>query len=223
MSLKLASPLPKGAEYLEEVAEKVGNAEGVSPYLLLGICYAESNFGAALKPAGPAGSGDFIARPCSPDRDAKMASNPLPGVVKKTLAEGIKSRKIAGPCEAWVPTTTGWGCGLLQFDYEAHYDFCKSGAWKEPEKIFVQACKLLKSNKSYIAKKLPNLKAHELEHAMIAAYNAGAGRVVKFLSEGKALDAATFHPGYVKKIADKADALAGASGAFMAHPAVKVA
>jgi hypothetical protein len=215
MSLSLAKPLPKGAEYLADVAEKAGADGHVSPYLLLGICYAESAFGAALKPPTPEGSGDFIARPATPDRDAKMASAPLPGVVRKVLPEGIKSRKLVGPTDAWVPTTTGWGCGLMQFDYEAHYEFCKSGAWKDPAKVFAQACKLLTGNRKYIAGKLPKLDAAALAHATIASYNAGAGRVVKFLSEGKALDAATFHPGYVAKICAKAEELAGASGAWM--------
>ena len=215
MALKLASPLPKGAEYLADICEAVGPKYGISPYLLLGVCYAESNFGMALKPPGPAGSGDFIARPCSPDRDKRMKEAPLPGVVKKTLPEGIKARKLEGPVEAWVPTTTGWGCGLMQFDYEAHYEFCKSGAWKEPAAIIEQAAKLLSGNRKALMKKMPSLKGVELEHAMVASYNAGVGRVTKFLAEKKGLDAATFHPGYHTKICNKADTLAGQSGAFM--------
>jgi hypothetical protein len=215
MSLSLAKPLPKGAEYLADVAEKAGQEGKVSPYLLLGICYAESNFGAALKPAGPNGSGDFIARPCSPERDARMKAFPLPGVVRKTLPDGIKARKLAGPVEAWVPTTTGWGCGLLQFDYESHFDFCKSGKWSDPAAIFAQACKLLVGNRAHITKKLPALDAAALAHATIASYNAGAGRVVKFLEQKKSLDEATFHPGYVSKICAKSDELAGASGSWL--------
>lgn len=214
MALQLAVPLPKGTEYLAAVAEAAGTKHGISPYLLLGICYAESNYGLALKPAGPTGSGDFIARPCTPDRDAKMKAFPLPGVVRKNLPGGIKSRKIFKPVDAWVPTTTGWGCGLMQFDYEAHYDFCKSGAWTDPAKIMEQACVLLKGNRAFLAKKLPSLKAEALDRAMIASYNAGAGRVSKFVAEGKNLDACTFHPGYVDKIIAKADQLAGSKGAY---------
>jgi hypothetical protein len=215
MALKLAVPLPKGAEYLADICEAVGPKYGISPYLLLGVCYAESNYGQALKPKGPEGSGDFIPRPTSPDRDKRMKEFPLPGVVKKTLAEGIPARKLAGPCEAWVPTTTGWGCGLMQFDYEAHYEFCKSGAWKDPAKIIEQAAKLLSGNRKVLKSKMPSLSGVELEHAMCASYNAGTGRVVKFLTEKKGLDAATFHPGYHTKICKKADELAGQSGAFM--------
>lgn len=215
MALHLASPLPKGAEYLADIAEAAAAANKMSPYLLLGICYAESNFGSALKPPGPGGSGDYIPRPCTPDRDAKMKAAPLPGVERKTLPDGIKARKLAGPVEAWVPTHTGWGCGLLQFDYEAHYEFCKSGAWKEPARIFDQACKLLLSGRKTLMAKCPGLSGAELDQAMIASYNAGAGRVAKAVLAKQPLDSVTFHPGYVKKICDKADALAGHSGAWM--------
>ena len=215
MSLHFASPLPKGAEYLADIAEAAAVANKMSPYLLLGICYAESNFGSALKPPGPGGSGDYIPRPCTPDRDAKMKAAPLPGVERKTLLDGIKARKLAGPVEAWVPTHTGWGCGLLQFDYEAHYDFCKSGAWKEPARIFDQACKLLLSGRKTLMAKCPGLSGAELDQAMIASYNAGAGRVAKAVLAKQPLDSVTFHAGYVEKVCGKADALAGRAGAWM--------
>lgn len=215
MSLHLASPLPKGTEYLIPAAANAAAANKMSPYLLLGICYAESNYGLALKPPGPAGSGDFIARPATPDRNAKMAAAPLPGVARKVLAEGIKARKLPGPCDAWVPTTTGWGCGLLQFDYEAHYDFCKSGAWKDPPRIFDQACKLLLSGRKVLVAKVPGLAGPDLDRAMIASYNAGAGRVAKAVLAKQPLDSVTFHPGYVEKICSKADTLAGHSGAWL--------
>ena len=212
--MNLAKPLPKEAEYLADVAEKAGSEHGVSPYLLLGICYAESNFGAALKPPGPTGSGDFIARPATPERNAHMAKAPLPGVERKVV-DGIKARKLVGPVDAWVPTTTGWGCGLMQFDYEAHFDFCSSGAWKEPAKVFGQACKLLIGNRKLLVGKHSELDHYALMRATIASYNAGAGRVHKFLVDKKPLDEATFHHGYVDKICNKADELAGASGAWV--------
>lgn len=214
MTLHLASPLPKGAEYLADIAERVAPAGGISPYTLLGILHAESAYGTALKPKGPTGSGDFIARVSNPDRDKRMKAAPLPGVVRKTLAEGIKERKVAGPCEAWVPTTNGWGCGLFQIDYEAHYEFCKSGQWTDPEKACAYAVGILKGAREQLKKAMPGLKGPDLDRAMIAAYNAGAGRVAKMLASGKTLDDATFHPGYVKKICDKAEALAGHSGAW---------
>ena len=214
MSLHLASPLPKGAEYLTDVAATAATANAMSPYLLLGICYAESNFGAALKPPGPTGSGDYIPRPCNPDRDKRMIEFPLPGVIRQRLLAGIPARKIPGPVEAWVPTVTGWGCGLLQFDYEAHFEFCKSGPWQKPDRIFDQACKLLLSGRKILQAKCPGLAGADLDRAMIASYNAGAGRVAKAVLAKQPLDAVTFHPGYVDKICSKADALAGYSGAW---------
>jgi len=213
--LVLARALPKGAEYLADVVADVGAPEKVSPYLLLGFAFAESNYGLALKPAGPEGSGDFIARPCTPDRDARMKTNPLPGVVRKTV-DGIKARKIVGPVDAWVPTHTGWGCGIMQFDYEAHFEFCKGGAWKDPAKIMRQAALLIKGNMAFLKKSHPALAERALWEAVVAAYNAGAGRVSKFIKEGKSVDSATFHPGYVAKILSKAEELAGAKGAYVA-------
>jgi hypothetical protein len=214
MSLHLASPLPKGAEYLADVAATAAKANTMSPYLLLGICYAESNFGAALKPPGPTGSGDYIPRPCNPERDKRMIEFPLPGVIRQRLLAGIPARKIPGPVEAWVPTVTGWGCGLLQFDYEAHFEFCKSGAWQKPDRIFDQACKLLLSGRKVLQAKCPGLAGPDLDRAMIASYNAGAGRVAKAVLAKQPLDSVTFHPGYVDKICSKADALAGYAGAW---------
>lgn len=205
---KVKAALPKGTDYLVDVAVEAGTKNNTSPFLLLGICYAESNFGLALKPPGPAGSGDFIPRPCTPERDKRMVEFPLPGVVRQRLQDGIKARKIAGPCEAWVPTHTGWGCGLMQFDYEAFFDFCKSGAWKDPPRIMEQACKLIASNQRTISAKVPGLAPGALMLASIAAYNAGAGRVVKALLAKQALDTVTFHPGYHTKIERKASDLA---------------
>lgn len=214
MPLHLAEPLPKGAEALADLAEAAGKKFGISPYLLLGICYAESNFGQALKPKSFSGTGDFIARKATPERDAKMKTAPLPNVVRKTVP-GIKERGISEPCDAWVPTSTGWGCGILQVDYEAHFDFCKSGAWADPAKSMEYACKILTDARAALKKELPRLSGSDLDRCVIAAYNAGARRVAKFTREGKKLDEATFHPGYVDKICRKADALAGHSGAWL--------
>jgi hypothetical protein len=215
MSLALAKPLPAGTEYLADVVEQLAAKYPVSPYLLLGFLYAESNFGLALKPKGPGGSGDYIARPSNPDRDKRMSAFPLPGVEKKQV-DGIKARNITGPVVAWVPTTTGWGCGLWQCDYEAHFDFCKSGAWADALKggEYVIS-KILLPNKATLAKQFPALDAVKLGRAMVASYNAGAGRVAQFLKAGKDIDTCTFHTGYIDKIINKADELAGRKGAWL--------
>jgi hypothetical protein len=213
MPLKLAKPLPAGTEYLIPLAEELAPKHGISPYLMLGVTYAESNYGLALKPKGPEGTGDFIARPSSPTRDALMAKTPLPNVEKK-MVPSIKSRNINEPVMAWVPTTTGWGMGLYQLDWESHFEFVRTGAWKDPHKAMEYALKLLASNKKFLAGKHPQLKEVDLVRAMVASYNAGAGRVNKFITDKKDIDTCTFHEGYIDKICKKADELSGTSGLF---------
>jgi hypothetical protein len=213
MSLKLAKPLPAGAEYIADLAEKLSPKHGFQPYLILGICYAESNFGMALKPHGPKGTGDFIARPATPERDAMLKKCPLPNAVRKEVPS-IKSRNILTPTMAWVPTDTGWGIGLFQIDWEAHFPFISTGKAFDPEAGMDYALKLLASNRKSLAAKT-GLTGHELDRAMIASYNAGAGRVAKFIAAKKDIDTCTFHPGYIDKICKKADELAGASGSWL--------
>lgn len=212
--MNIAKPLPAGTEYLVPLAEELAPKHGISPYLMLGVTYAESNYGLALKPKGPEGTGDFIARPSNPTRDALMAKTPLPNVEKK-MVPSIKSRNINEPVMAWVPTTTGWGLGLYQLDWESHFDFVRTGAWKDPRKAMEYALKLLENNKKFLANKHPQLAPHDLVRAMVASYNAGAGRVSKFITDKKDINTCTFHEGYIDKICKKADELAGASGAYL--------
>lgn len=200
---------------LVALAERLAPPTGTSPWTVLGLCYAESAFGQALKPKGAAGTGDFIPRVCSPERDSRMKAAPLPGVRRLRLVQGIKERGVAGPVDAWVPSHTGWGCGLFQLDYEAHYGFCQSGAWKEPERAMAYALGILLGARTTLRAAFPNLAPEPLEEAAIASYNAGAARVARFLREGKPLDGATFHRGYVTKVTDKADALAGRERAWV--------
>lgn len=185
-----------------------------SPWLVLGLAFAESNFGRALKPAGPSGSGDFIPRPCNPVRDARMKKIPLPGVVCRTLADGIPARGLKGPVQAWVPMTQGWGVGVFQIDWESHEPFIARGTWKDPRACMEYAINdVLDPARRYLSKACA-IVGDELLDATIAAYNAGAGRVAKFIREGKDIDGATFHQGYIGKIKKKADELAASSGAW---------
>lgn len=204
---------PKEIAELAAMAHELAPAAGVSPWLVLGIAFAESNFGKALKPPNPSGSGDFIARPSNPVRDAFLEKHPLPGVVKKTLPKGIPSRKITGPVAAWCPTTHGWGVGVFQIDYEAHRDFIEKGTWKDVKACMQYAIELLVGNRKYLAKAC-GIMGDELDDAMIASYNAGAGRVAKHIRNDWDLDKATFHPGYIGKIKKKADELAGQLNAW---------
>jgi hypothetical protein len=138
-----------------------------------------------------------------------MKTSTLPGDERRKLSDGIPARKIAGPVEAWVPTTNGWGCGLFQIDYEAHFPFAKSGDWADPVKAGLCAAGLLTSARTTLAKAHPALSPDQLVRAMIAAYNAGAGRVSKAIAQGRLLESVTFHSNYVEKILSKASELGG--------------
>lgn len=201
--------LPSHVRELGTLAAELAPAAGFSPWLVLGLAFAESNYGRALRN----GSGDFIPRPCNPVRDALLAKTPLPGAVQRTLADGIPARGIKGPIAAWVPLTQGWGVGVFQIDWESHHSFIARGTWSQPRACMAYALEILATARAYLVKACA-VQGDELLDATLAAYNAGAGRVAKFLREDRDLDGATFHPGYIGKIKRKADELAGRTGAW---------
>jgi len=196
--------LPLHVRELAELARELAPPAGISPWLVLGLAFAESNFGRALRN----GSGDFIPRPCNPVRDALLAKVPLPGAVQRTLADGIPARGIKGPVAAWVPMSQGWGVGVFQIDWESHHPFIARGTWQQPRACMSYALEILTAARDYLSKACA-IRGDELIDATIAAYNAGAGRVAKFVRENRNLDDATFHRGYIGKIKQKADELAG--------------
>lgn len=201
--------LPPVGQELAKLTMEICPKNGLSPHLLMGIAFAESAYGRALSN----GSGDFIARPCNPTRDALMKKTPLPGVVCRTLEKGIPSRKIAGPVQAWVPTSTGWAVGVFQIDWESHLKFIATGKWSNLKDCLEYAISVLLSARAYLSKACA-LTGDELDAAMIAAYNAGAGGVARAVRNNKPVDSVTFHPNYVEKIKKEADRLAGTPNAW---------
>ncbi len=200
---------PFEGQAIQALAHQLAPAAGFSPWLILGLAFAESNFGRALRN----GTGDFIPRPSNPVRDARLKTTPLPGAVLKTLTEGIPARQLAGPVAAWCPTTHGWGVGVFQIDWESHHDFIKRGSWRDTGACLAYALEVLDKARRHLSQAC-GLRGDELLEATIAAYNAGAGRVAKFVRDGRPLTGATFHPNYVEKIQRKADELAGRPGAW---------
>jgi hypothetical protein len=205
--------LPNHARELGSLAFELAPPADFSPWLVLGLAFAESNFGQALRN----GSGDFIPRPCNPTRDALLAKVPLPGAERRTLAEGIPARKLKGPVAAWVPSSQGWGVGVFQIDWESHYPFIAKGTWSDPRACMAYALEILGSARRYLSEACA-IRGEDLIDATLASYNAGAGRVARFVREGRDFDRATFHVGYVGKIKKKADELAGISGAWRLEP-----
>lgn len=200
---------PSEVQAIQALAHQLAPAAGFSPWLILGLAFAESNFGRALRN----GTGDFIPRPSNPVRDDRMSVVPLPGAVLRTLPGGIPARKIAGPVAAWCPTTHGWGVGVFQIDWESHHDFIKRGTWRDTGACLSYALEVLDKGRRYLSEAC-GLRGDELLEATVAAYNAGAGRVAKFVRDDRPLTGATFHPNYVEKIKRKADELAGRPGSW---------
>lgn len=117
--------------------------------LVGGIGSRESGWGLALKPAGPAGTGDFAKRRAP----TAYRTGPLP------------------------PDAGGFGRGLMQIDFDAH-EFARTGHWQDPAANIAYGCQVLAQNRDYLARKL-QLSGQTLLQAALAAYNCGAGNVVK--------------------------------------------
>ena len=88
-----------------------------------GLGSRESQWGLALKPVGPAGTGDFAPR-------------------------RFPTRFRAGP----LPPDGGFGRGLLQIDYDA-YDFARTGDWQEPAANIRFGCQVLAESRDVIQRK----------------------------------------------------------------------
>ena len=216
--------MPSGTQYIADLAFQLAPNYNVSPLTILGITYAESNFGLSLKPQGPAGTGDMIPRPAGGKNDSILSQ--LPGVTQQTVA--IPSRGITTPVLAWVPTTEGWGHGLYQLDWASQYAYLSKGTWTDPADSMNYALSLYAANRDAIAAAISGISDIDLLRASIASYNAGRAGVIKALNAGIAasdLDQGsarikynsdgtvasgtrvTFDTNYVNKILGKASAL----------------
>lgn len=157
---------------------------GISPWLLVGILWRESNAGLALKPQGPAGTGDFGPR-------------------------STTSWPMAGP-NGLPPDGGGWGRGLMQIDYGVHNAWVRANNWADPAVNIDKAGQIMKANLTYFSSvpKTPGvtvgatvsqrtgaapgnysdprpLKGALLEDAALAAYNAGTSYVLQAVAAAK--------------------------------------
>lgn len=96
---------------------------------------------------------------------------------------------------ALPPDGKGWGRGIMQIDYRAH-EFARKGEWRDPGKNIAYAGKVLGDNIKVLAKRRPELHGMDLLRASIAAYNCGAGNVIKALEYGRGVDYYTAHRDY---------------------------
>jgi hypothetical protein len=117
--------------------------------IVAGVASRESGWGLALRPRGPSGTGDFAPRAPRPP----MRSGSLP------------------------PNDTGFGRGLMQIDFDAH-EFARSGNWTDPAANIEYGAGVIEQSRAFLAR-ATTLDGVDLWRAALAAYNCGAGNVVK--------------------------------------------
>ncbi|WP_353570872.1 transglycosylase SLT domain-containing protein [Candidatus Albibeggiatoa sp. nov. BB20] len=101
------------AERYKSVIEAAAKRYGFQPSVLCGIGSRESHWGLALRPAGPAGTGDFTRRRA---RGSRTGTRP--------------------------PDGGGYGRGLMQIDYDWH-EFARTGNWRIASDNIYYACTVL--------------------------------------------------------------------------------
>lgn len=141
--------------------------------LIAGIGSRESAWGRALKPKGPAGTGDYAKRS-------------FPTALRR------------GP----LPADGGFGRGLMQIDFDAH-EFARTGAWQDPAQNIRYGCRVLADNRAFFQRRT-NLTGRALLRATLAAYNCGAGNVMRALGAGLDVDYFTAHRDYSAGTLDRA-------------------
>ncbi|MEY3220450.1 MAG: hypothetical protein RIT27_1807 [Pseudomonadota bacterium] len=107
-------------KYQDAIREAASRA-GLPTAIICGIGSRESRWGLALKPATPAGRGDFSKR--SP-RGGRSGQEPNDG--------------------------PGFGRGLMQIDYDFH-EFARTGNWQDPYSNLMYAADILNKNRTFLA------------------------------------------------------------------------
>jgi hypothetical protein len=120
--------LPVGvASYASELIQ-AGQRYGVDPWVLAGLMFRESLGGLALKPKGPAGTGDFIPR------------------------KSGAYVKYADPATGLPPDGQGWGRGLMQIDYGVWNAWVTSNDWTDPQTNINKAAEIFKGSLDYFTR-----------------------------------------------------------------------
>ena len=121
-----AAVLPSGvSSYASELLASA-NRYGLSPWMLAGIMYRESQGGLAkgYEPKGsPRGTGDRIPR-----------------------GSGSVYFKFANPATGLPPDGLGWGRGVMQIDYGAHNAWVTSNDWGNAQKNIDYAASIVANN-----------------------------------------------------------------------------
>jgi len=154
--------------------EQVATLTGLAPSIIAGIGSRESRWGLALTPKGPGGSGDFVERLYL----RPHRRQPMPD-------DGL-----------------GFGRGLMQIDYDAHV-FARSGPWRDPLENVRYGASVLVEARGFLRKRAA-LSGRGLLRGALAAYNCGAGNVLRALRQGVDVDFYTAGRDYSQDVLDRA-------------------
>jgi len=162
------------------IIDNVASLTGLDPSLIAAIGSRESRWGLALIPKGPAGTGDHVPRAYL----RPHRPQPMP-------ADG-----------------QGFGRGLMQIDYDAHV-FARTGPWQEPLENVRYGASVLVEARAFLRKRT-GLSGRGLLRGALAAYNSGAGNVLRALRQGVDVDFYTAGRDYARDVLDRA-------GFFQSH------
>ena len=102
----------------------------------------------------------------------------------------------------------GHGHGLMQIDDRWHKEFIASGKWFDPAENIEYGAGVLQSARITLSVWSQRygfpMDAAELERASVAAYNCGAGGVMKSIRAGADVDSRTAHGDYSRSVMDYA-------------------
>lgn len=98
--------------------------------------------------------------------------------------------------------SSGRGCGLMQIDYGTYWNgevWCYTGPNGTTDNIMDPETNILIACRDFIK---PNIDAFGINNldAVIAAYNAGIGPVMKAIKDGTPLTKVTFRPWYISSV-----------------------
>jgi Putative peptidoglycan binding domain/Transglycosylase SLT domain len=172
-SASLLEQLAKAEEYRSFIDE-AGEEHSFQPSVIAAVGSRESHWGILLRPAGPAGTGDFTKRRFP----TRYREGPLP------------------------PDKGGFGRGLMQIDFDAH-EFARSGNWQDPRANIFYGCEVLSSSLKFLKEKT-DLEGLGLLRAALAGYNSGPGNVLTAYRDDRDLDFYTTGRDYSKDALNRA-------------------
>jgi hypothetical protein len=155
-------------------------ASGLQPAVIVALGSRATGFGRRLTPPGAGGTCDFTPRP-----------EPLPHRPGPLPADGRGFRR-----------------GLLGIDWDGHA-FAREGRWHDPRANLLYGCQVVSEARRHLRRR-SLLSATALLRAALAAYDCGAGNVVRALRHGHDLDFYTSGRDYSRDILERA-------GFFQAH------